>query len=102
VKNAVEAQNGGAEILVSSHNFVNVDGATFAQFTISDKGKGIDSITRQLLFSPLTSRKEGSNRGLGLSVVADILGDYNGRIKYMESEAGGASFEVLIPLPLIP
>ena len=102
VKNAVEAQNGGAQIMVSSHHFVNVDGATFAQFTIADKGRGIDSITRQLLFSPLTSRKEGSNRGLGLSVVADILGDYNGRIKYMESTAGGASFEVLIPLPLIP
>jgi HD-like signal output (HDOD) protein/nitrogen-specific signal transduction histidine kinase len=98
VKNAVEAQSVSAEIAVSSHNFVNLDGRVFAQFSIADQGKGVDAITRQQLFSPLMSRKEGVSRGLGLSVVADILHGFNGQIKYMENENGGASFEVLIPL----
>ena len=98
VKNAVEAQDVNAKIVVSSHHFVNINGTVFAQFSITDRGKGIDAITRQHLFSPLTSTKEGAGRGLGLSVVAEILCSFNGQIKYMESEAGGASFEVLIPL----
>ena len=102
VKNAVEAQPANAEITISSHHFVNIDGVVFAQFSIADRGRGVDPITRQLLFSPLTSTKKGSNRGLGLSVVTEILSSFNGKIKYMENEAGGASFEVLIPLSLKP
>ena len=100
VKNAIEAKTRDPEILVSSHHFVNLDGRVFAQFSIADQGRGVDPITRQQLFSPLTSRKEGNSRGLGLSVVADILHSYNGQIKYMENKNGGASFEVLIPLLL--
>ena len=102
VKNAVEAQPSSAEIMVSSHHFVNIDGVVFAQFSIADRGRGVDPITRRLLFSPLTSTKEGANRGLGLSVVTEILSSFNGKIKYMENEGGGASFEVLIPLSLKP
>ena len=98
VKNAIEAQSRDAEIVVSSRHFVNIDGATFAQFSIADRGRGIDPITRQLLFAPLASAKDGAIRGLGLSVTADIVARYNGQIKYMENEVGGSSFEILIPL----
>lgn len=100
IKNAVEAQTDNIEITVSSHNFVNIDGMVFAQFAIADRGRGVDAITRRLLFSSLASTKEGKSRGLGLSVVAEILGRFNGKIKYMENEGGGALFEVLIPLQL--
>lgn len=101
VKNAVEAQANDAEINVSSHHFVNIDGMAFAQFSIADQGGGVDAITRELLFSPLKSTKEGAGRGLGLSVVAELLGRVNGHIRYMENGPGVASFEVLIPLQLI-
>ncbi|MFT5220497.1 MAG: HD-like signal output (HDOD) protein/signal transduction histidine kinase [Planctomycetota bacterium] len=97
VKNAVEAQKSDVEITVSSHHFVNINGAIYAQFTIADRGKGVDSITRQQLFSPLSSAKEGSGRGIGLSVVTEILKNVDGQIKYVGNEEGGASFEVLIP-----
>ena len=100
VRNAVEAQTDNAEIIVSSHNFVNIEGVVYAQFTIADRGPGVDADTRQLLFSPLPSTKEGSGRGLGLSVVAEILSSIDGQIRYMKNEVGGASFEVLIPLSL--
>ena len=100
VKNAIEAQARDAEIVVSSRHFVNIDGATFAQFSIADRGRGIDPITRQLLFAPLASAKDGAIRGLGLSATADIVARYNGQIKYMENEVGGSSFEILIPLRL--
>ncbi len=98
VKNAVEAQADDAAIMVSSHHFVNIDGKAFAQFSISDRGKGVDRNTRALLFSPLSSKKEGSDRGLGLSVVAEVLSRFDGQIKYMQNEARGAIFEVSIPL----
>ncbi len=100
VKNAVEAQTRDAEVVVSSRHFVNIDGVTFGQFSVADRGRGIDPITRQLLFAPLASAKDGAIRGLGLSVTADIVARYNGQIKYMENEVGGASFEILIPLRL--
>jgi len=100
VKNAVEARARDAEILISSHHFVNIDGKAYAQFTIADRGRGVDTITRSLLFAASTSTKRGANRGLGLSVVAEILGNFDGHIKYLETEGGGASFEVLIPLLL--
>ena len=100
VKNAVEAKASDAEIMVSSHHFVNIDGKAYAQFTIADRGRGVDAITRNLLFAASTSTKRGVNRGLGLSVVAEILGSYHGHIKYLETESGGASFEVLVPLLL--
>jgi len=100
VKNAVEAKARDAEIMISSHHFVNIDGKAYAQFTVADRGRGVDAITRNLLFGASTSTKRGANRGLGLSVVAEILGSYHGHIKYLETEGGGASFEVLVPLLL--
>lgn len=98
VKNAVEAQTDDAAIMVSSQGFTNIDGKSFAQFSISDRGRGINTKTRGLLFSPLVSAKEGAGRGLGLSVVADILRAFKGHVKYMKNEVGGALFEVSIPL----
>lgn len=98
VKNAVEAQADDAAIMISSYHFVNIDGRAFAQFSISDRGQGVDPKTRGLLFSPLTSKKEGDDRGLGLSVVAETLKRYDGRIKYMQNEVRGALFEVSIPI----
>ena len=100
VKNAVEARGRDAEITISTRHFVNIDGKAFAQFTVADRGRGIDAITRNLLFTASTSTKRGANRGLGLAVVAEILSSVKGHIKYMETEGGGASFEVLVPLML--
>jgi HD-like signal output (HDOD) protein/signal transduction histidine kinase len=98
VKNAVEAQTSDAAIMVASHHFANLDGRLYAQFSISDRGGGIDEKTLRNLFTPLTSDKQGAGRGLGLSVVAEILKSFDGQIKYMENEVGGALFEILIPL----
>jgi len=100
VKNAVEATRDNPEIIISSHHFVNIDGKAFAQFTIADRGRGVDTKTRRLLFAATTSTKRGANRGHGLSVVAEILAGFDGHIKYMENEGGGATFEVLLPLLL--
>jgi len=100
VKNAVEARAQDAQITISSRHFVNIDGKVYAQFTVADRGRGVDAITRNLLFVASTSTKRGANRGLGLSVVAEILASFGGHIKYMETEGGGASFEVFIPLLL--
>jgi len=84
--------------MVASQHFANIDGKPYAQFSISDRGRGIDNKTRRAIFSPLVSAKEGAGRGLGLSVVADILRAFNGHVKYLKNETGGALFEVSIPL----
>ena len=97
IKNAIEAQTENLVIVISSHHFVNIDGVIYAQFSVADRGSGVDANTRQLLFSPLNTTKSGTGRGLGLSIVAEILTQFNGQVKYLENEFGGASFEVLIP-----
>lgn len=100
VKNAVEACTDDAAIMISSQSFTNIDGRAFAQLSISDRGRGINTKTRELLFSPLVSAKEGAGRGLGLSIVADILRAFKGHARYMKNEVGGAFFEVSIPLSI--
>ncbi len=102
VKNAIEAQTDDAAIMVSSRSFVNINGRTYAQFSIADRGRGVHKDRREHLFSPLISAKEGPGRGLGLSVIADLLKRFDGQIQYMKNEAGGALFEVLIPLSVKP
>ncbi len=100
IKNAIEAQGENKVITVSSRQIVNINGTVYAQFSISDRGEGVDAETQHRLFSSLSSKKEGSSRGLGLSTAVEIIERYGGQIKYMANEYGGASFEVSIPVQL--
>ena len=79
-----------------------VDGANFAEITVSDNGKGFPREERHRLVEPyVTTRAEGT--GLGLPIVVKIFEDHGGAVELLDGLTrgdGGRGAKVLMRLPL--
>ncbi|MGB3624675.1 MAG: ATP-binding protein [Henriciella sp.] len=64
--------------------------------TVEDNGKGISPRQREQMFDMFSSTKAGG-RGLGLSVVSEVVAAHEGRIK-VESRPGQTKFSVFLPM----
>jgi two-component system nitrogen regulation sensor histidine kinase GlnL len=64
--------------------------------TIEDNGSGISPDSREKMFDMFSSTKAGG-RGLGLSVVSEVIAAHEGRIK-VESRPGQTRFSVFLPM----
>ncbi|MEL6947591.1 MAG: ATP-binding protein [Pseudomonadota bacterium] len=62
---------------------------------VEDNGPGVPEELRAHMFDPFVSSKQNGS-GLGLALVAKIVGDHGGVIS-CESEPGRTRFEVLLP-----
>jgi nitrogen fixation/metabolism regulation signal transduction histidine kinase len=85
IRNAMESIGEDGEIAV-----------TFSDraLTISDTGRGIDPAARDELFTPFfTTKREG--RGLGLTIVSEILNNHRLPFTLQNREGGGAEFRVM-------
>lgn len=82
--NAIEHGGDGVTVTVGDLN----DG-----FYVSDDGPGIPADTREQLFAPTCSTRDG-NAQLGLQIVRGIVESHGWDITVTESEAGGARFEI--------
>ncbi|MFD2237867.1 two-component system sensor histidine kinase NtrB [Aureimonas populi] len=65
------------------------------EFTVEDNGAGIPDDIRENIFDPFVTTKP-SGSGLGLALVAKIVGDHGGVIE-CDSQPGHTSFRVLMP-----
>ncbi|MCA9311115.1 MAG: hypothetical protein KDA21_07910, partial [Phycisphaerales bacterium] len=66
---------------------------------ISDNGPGIPTAQRERIFRPFyTTKPPGSGTGLGLAISVGLMRDNRGRMVAGESAAGGARFQVRLPL----
>lgn len=65
--------------------------------TIEDNGSGVPPEKKARMFDMFMSSKSGG-RGLGLSVVNEILSAHEGRIK-VDSKPGLTRFSIFLPLP---
>ena len=66
---------------------------------IADNGPGIPLAQREQVFDPFfTTKTVGEGLGLGLSIVYNIVKDFDGRIVIKDAPGGGALFEVSLPL----
>jgi len=66
---------------------------------VADNGKGIPKEQRDNLFARFYQVNYTSNgTGVGLHLTSELVKVHKGSIKYIESEWGGACFEVSIPL----
>lgn len=107
-KNAVEAISEGAEQgrIVVQTAFrpgvrLSVPGTTARislplMIQIEDNGPGIPDHLRAQIFDPFVTTKT-SGKGLGLALVAKIIGDHGGVIE-CDSELGKTVFRVLLPM----
>jgi len=68
-----------------------------ATLTVRDNGHGIPDLDN--LFEPFfTTKKPGDGVGLGLAISSGIVKDHEGRLTARNGRAGGAVFEVQLPL----
>ena len=65
--------------------------------TIEDNGPGVPPEKKARMFDMFMSSKSGG-RGLGLSVVNEIVSAHSGRIK-VDSKPGLTRFSLFLPLP---
>jgi signal transduction histidine kinase len=66
--------------------------------TVDDNGPGVPPGDRERVFRPFVTTK-GRGTGLGLALVQKIIVTHNGRIQVAAGPAGGASFQIVLPIP---
>jgi len=64
--------------------------------TVRDSGRGIDEKLQAELFTPFfTTKRDG--RGLGLTIVQEILTNHRAQFSLQNREEGGAEFRIRVP-----
>jgi signal transduction histidine kinase len=91
ISNAIEASPPEAVLLDVYRE------GSFAVFTVSDRGGGIEAEVQKRMFEPLFSSKELAS-GLGLSFAKEIVEANRGRIEYETKAGEGTTFRILLPL----
>jgi PAS domain S-box-containing protein len=97
VRNAVEACEGAGTVPI-----VRIEGepdvaAGTCRVVVEDNGPGVPEEARARIFEPFfTTRSRGT--GLGLAIVQKIIVMHNGRVTVRNGDAGGASFQIVVPL----
>jgi putative nucleotidyltransferase with HDIG domain len=106
IKNAAEAMpNGGnlyirTQLVPDKRSYSGKDASSngVVEITIKDDGPGIPEDIRSRLFEPFTSSKTGEHRGLGLSIVHNIIKEHNGSILCESDSEQGTCFTILLPV----
>ena len=69
------------------------------QLSVCDNGPGIADSDLGNIFEPFfTTKTVGEGTGLGLWISFSIVSDYGGTITAANGAAGGAEFQVTLPL----
>ncbi len=69
--------------------------------TFCDSGTGIDRATMRRIFEPFFSTKRDTGTGLGLWVVAQLVGRHHGHVRVWSRQKAGASgtvFSIFLPM----
>jgi len=109
VKNAADAMPTGGRISIGLHEFhAGAGAAAWLVLTVEDTGQGIPPNALHTIFEAgYTTRSKsssdnqgwaGTHRGLGLSIARSIVEVAGGRIHATNRAAGGARFEIELPL----
>ena len=93
LRNALDAAKGRREPRIDLLMAAGED----AVLTVRDNGTGIEDLEN--LFEPFyTTKRPGDGVGLGLAISSGIVTDLGGRLSARNARAGGAVFEVRLPL----
>ena len=67
------------------------------QVSVSDTGPGVPPESREIIFDPFYTTKNGSS-GIGLSLSHRIIADHGGSLTASAGKLGGAEFRIEIPI----
>jgi signal transduction histidine kinase len=102
-RNALEAMPDGGEITIavgeampSGAGGPRRPSAGMIAVTVSDQGPGIGEGSKEAIFDPFYTTKEGGS-GLGLCVVDSVVRAHGGYMDVDSAEGGGASFRICLP-----
>ncbi len=71
---------------------------TRIKMSVCDNGPGMDEATRARIFEPFFSTKPaGKGTGLGLPVVANLVGEMSGQLSVRSRPGKGSCFEIILP-----
>jgi nitrogen-specific signal transduction histidine kinase/ABC-type branched-subunit amino acid transport system ATPase component len=96
IKNALESLPHNGVIQLQSEVF-DKDDQAWVRFVVTDDGPGIPKGSELAIFHPFySSKKNGQNMGLGLSIIQGIIHQHKGTIR-AENLSQGCRFTVEIP-----
>jgi len=96
--NASDAISAGGYFVISTHDNINQDGRSYIEIRLSDTGPGLPPEVMQHLFQPLgPDRRRPGHAGLGLSIVAALVEQLEGRITCQSKAGRGTRFSILLP-----
>ena len=93
LRNALDATQGEEEPQID----ILLSAGETATLTVRDNGHGIEDL--ETLFEPFyTTKQPGEGVGLGLAISSGIVNDLGGRLTARNAAAGGAVFEMQLPI----
>jgi CheY-like chemotaxis protein len=107
--NARDAMPGGGRLLIETSRevmdtaFLQAHGygepGTYAVFSVTDTGTGMDKATQRRVFEPFFTTKEaGKGTGLGLSIIYGIIKEHRGYIAVSSVQGRGTTFRIYLPV----
>jgi HD-like signal output (HDOD) protein/signal transduction histidine kinase len=97
VKNAVEAMPEGGKLTIETRANAYLNGRQHIEIQITDDGPGIDKEIMEQLFTPVTTTKDASHSGLGLTIVKNLIDELRGSINCTSKPGAGTRFQLYLP-----
>ena len=106
--NARDAMPLGGKLIFQTQNVLISDGdarlrfgnkpGNYVQVTISDTGVGMSSEVKESIFKPyFTTKDQDAGKGLGLSMVREIVENHGGSISVFSEQSKGTVFKMFLP-----
>jgi HD-like signal output (HDOD) protein/signal transduction histidine kinase len=97
VKNAVEAMEQDGNLTITTRDNAFFNGKAHIEIQVIDDGPGIPEEIMQQLFTPVTSTKDSTHSGLGLTIVKNLVDELSGHISCTSNADKGTRFQLYLP-----
>ena len=106
-QNAIESMNHGGKLVwqtslcpdlrsTGSNQGIEVR-CRYLRLRVSDSGEGMDGETLANIFTPFFTIKSGKGRGLGATVIYDIVKSHGGHLEVSTGTGAGSCIELFLP-----